>query len=34
MARTKQNHKKIKKTFIAIGCGKVMNNRRKKTKVY
>ena len=23
-----------KRTFIAIGCGKVMNNRRKKTKIY
>ena len=23
-----------KKKFIAIGCGKVMNNRRKKTKIY
>ena len=23
-----------KRTFIARGCGKVMNKRRKKTKVY
>lgn len=23
-----------KRTFIARGCGKVMNNRRKKTKIY
>ena len=23
-----------KKTFIARGCGKVMDNRRKKTKIY
>jgi len=31
---TKKKRKKIKKIFIAIGCGQVMNNRRKKTKIY
>ena len=25
---------KTKRTFIARGCGKVMNKRRKKTKIY
>ena len=26
--------KKSNNTFIARGCGRVMNNRRKKTKIY
>ena len=29
---TKKKTKKPLKVFIAIGCGKVMKNRRKKTK--
>ena len=30
----KKKKKKAKKVFIAIGCGKVMDKRRKKTKIY
>ena len=30
----KKKKKKAKKIFIARGCGKVMNKRRKKTKIY